>query len=378
MAKQIINVGRNPNDRNGDSLRLAFQKVNANFTELYTSLGLDVAPLNLGAFEFSGSTLSTTDSSSITIDQSVTVSSDLTVGGDILPNVANGGNLGSAAKPWRSLYVSNSTIYLGETPLSVNGSGQLTVNGALASSTNKLAVGAKEVVLTGGVNPYVTFPAISTGENIIIQGGEIASATGAVAITSSDSVVVNTNALTTLKSWTFDSYGGLTLPGGSVISTSGGLGLSPASGGTLTIGTGQYPWRFDDNDGSLTFPSGVRVESDVPGNTSIWGAPNKYIQLRAAGTDGPVLEPLGGILINSNGTTQIAAQTLSDSATFTFSPDGRMIFPNGTVPEHSYGAAGDKEGMVVFTDPYIYYCKQDYVNNTTDIWVRVAWTGTNW
>jgi len=22
--------------------------------------------------------------------------------------------------------------------------------------------------------------------------------------------------------------------------------------------------------------------------------------------------------------------------------------------------------------------KQDYVDNSTDIWVRVAWTGTNW
>jgi hypothetical protein len=63
---------------------------------------------------------------------------------------------------------------------------------------------------------------------------------------------------------------------------------------------------------------------------------------------------------------------------WTFSNDGRTTFPNGTVPEHSYGADGDKEGMVVFTDPYIYYCKQDYVDNTTDIWVRVAWTGTNW
>jgi hypothetical protein len=37
MAKQTINVGTSPNDRKGDSLRAAFQKVNANFTELYTA-----------------------------------------------------------------------------------------------------------------------------------------------------------------------------------------------------------------------------------------------------------------------------------------------------------------------------------------------------
>jgi len=35
MAKQIINIGRTANDRSGDPLRTAFDKVNTNFTELY-------------------------------------------------------------------------------------------------------------------------------------------------------------------------------------------------------------------------------------------------------------------------------------------------------------------------------------------------------
>jgi hypothetical protein len=84
MAKQSINVGTTANDKKGDSLRAAFQKVNANFTELYTELGLVVdANLNLGAFEFAGSTLSTTDSTAIVIDQAVTASSHLTIGGDL-------------------------------------------------------------------------------------------------------------------------------------------------------------------------------------------------------------------------------------------------------------------------------------------------------
>lgn len=84
MAKQSINVGATANDKKGDSLRAAFQKVNANFTELYTALGLAAdGTLNLGAFEFTGSVMSTTDSSSITIDQAVTVTSDLTVDGNI-------------------------------------------------------------------------------------------------------------------------------------------------------------------------------------------------------------------------------------------------------------------------------------------------------
>lgn len=37
MAKQIINTGTSANSRNGESIRSAFTKVNANFTELYTA-----------------------------------------------------------------------------------------------------------------------------------------------------------------------------------------------------------------------------------------------------------------------------------------------------------------------------------------------------
>ena len=35
MAKQVINTGTSANSKNGDPLRTAFNKVNANFTELY-------------------------------------------------------------------------------------------------------------------------------------------------------------------------------------------------------------------------------------------------------------------------------------------------------------------------------------------------------
>lgn len=38
MAKQTINVGVIANDRKGDPIRIAFQKSNSNFTELYTSI----------------------------------------------------------------------------------------------------------------------------------------------------------------------------------------------------------------------------------------------------------------------------------------------------------------------------------------------------
>lgn len=55
MAKQTINIGTYANDGTGDSLRVAFDKINDNFTELYTNgSGAD-----LGNFKISGSTLAT-------------------------------------------------------------------------------------------------------------------------------------------------------------------------------------------------------------------------------------------------------------------------------------------------------------------------------
>ena len=97
MTKKTINVGSIANPT-GDSLKNAFVKVNDNFTELYNALGLDADTLNIGAFEFAGSTISTTDSTAIVIDQATTVTSNLTVGGDILPQTAHGGDLETAPR----------------------------------------------------------------------------------------------------------------------------------------------------------------------------------------------------------------------------------------------------------------------------------------
>lgn len=85
MAQKTINLG-NTDQGNGDPLRTAFGKVNDNFTELYTALGLGDTSLNLGSFQFEDNIMSTTDSSDIIIDQAVTMTSNLIVQGDIILN----------------------------------------------------------------------------------------------------------------------------------------------------------------------------------------------------------------------------------------------------------------------------------------------------
>jgi hypothetical protein len=44
MPKQIINVGTGPNAKNGDPIRNAFIKVNANFDEIYSQVSEIVIP----------------------------------------------------------------------------------------------------------------------------------------------------------------------------------------------------------------------------------------------------------------------------------------------------------------------------------------------
>lgn len=65
-----------------------------------------------------------------------------------------------------------------------------------------------------------------------------------------------------------------------------------------------------------------------------------------------------------------------------FGPYGTQQTPGVGIPsnppEHSYGKAGDLQGMVAFDGTYTYYCTQNYVNNSTAIWKRVAWSGDTW
>jgi len=208
MAKQNINVGTTANDKKGDSLRAAFQKVNANFTELYEAVGLATTGQDT-ALTFLGSTISTDDSSSIVIDQAVTVSSNLSVGGDIVPQTANGGDLGSSALPWRSLYVSNNTIYIGGTAVGVDAAGNLTTGGTVVGSTpawanitgkptiptgfDRLTSSGDEVILIGGANPFTLFPAITGGDQLQIQGSEVSTVSGSLALTSQDNLNIIAN-----------------------------------------------------------------------------------------------------------------------------------------------------------------------------------------
>ncbi len=300
MAKRIIRTGTTA-DPTGDSLKNAFVKVNDNFTELYNALGLDADTLNIGAFEFAGSVMTTTDSSAIVIDQAVTITSNLSVGGDILPQTALGGDLGSSTLPWRSLYVSNNTIYIGGTAVGLDANGNLTTGGTVVGSTpawaNITGKPTFATVATTGVYADLTGkPTIPTlvsqlanDSGFLTSGGNISN----IQSESDVSIQVNLTDSTT-RIWRFGEDGDLTLPstsgfidrlytdnGGSRTKLEKKIESSPTAGtiakleldldnGHIRLAIGNYTggndqwidtstWAFRGDTGSLTLPPAGKI-----------------------------------------------------------------------------------------------------------------------
>jgi hypothetical protein len=154
MSRLTIDTGVAGNAATGDSLRVAFEKVNTNFAELYSELGgdsLDAISFNnntistditnadliltgngtggvvIGDFNFSGNKISTA-SSNANIDLDPAGTGNLILkSGNFLPNTDNTQYLGSLEKRWHTLYV---------------GPGSININGvSITESGGKISLG---------------------------------------------------------------------------------------------------------------------------------------------------------------------------------------------------------------------------------------------
>ena len=98
MAYQSLDLGTSADDGTGDSLRLGGDKLNDNFSELYTLLG-------------TGSTLTTGISATGSV---VTLTSAVGTFTTLTPPTADGASLGSASLQFSDIYLyDSSVIYFG-------------------------------------------------------------------------------------------------------------------------------------------------------------------------------------------------------------------------------------------------------------------------
>ena len=88
MAKQTINIGTTANDGTGDPLRTAFDKVNDNFTELYSDdagdVGSIIAGTGIAVDQATGDVTITNNSPNATHTGDVTGSTALTIANDVI------------------------------------------------------------------------------------------------------------------------------------------------------------------------------------------------------------------------------------------------------------------------------------------------------
>ena len=376
MAKQNINVGTAANDKKGDSLRAAFVKVNANFTELYKAVGLADTGQDT-ALTFVGSTIGTDDSSSIVIDRATTITSNLSVGGDILPQTALGGDLGSSTLPWRSLYVSNNTIYIGGTAVGIDANGNLTTGGTVVGNTPAWA----------NITGKPTFATVSTT-------GAYADLTGKPTIPTSFSSLVNDDQTVSLGS-----TGTLTLPAQAALTdvsqiSSAIINRAGASTDTAAIQTARDDWLYyeqawidlrdaDEQD----FDTGTRPWYGMPG----WQAyPILIAYVHTGGGLPPSnsLAPAASAAKNaylsykqlvSNIDIVSGDKVFSFENTGNLTLPGNIIFLDGTTQSTVFSfsvAADDSTQRVISTNELVKFVGAGTVTTSSDTEGNITITGT--
>ena len=154
MAQQNINIGTSANKGDGDPIRTAFTKVNANFTELYAKHDGTVAQ----KADVQGSVYG--DDSTVLIDGvSNKVNLDGTVKGNIIPDTNVAYDIGSSTKRFKDLYLSGNTIHLGSSTLSVDANGNFSLSGGLKS--NNPIVGDDSTLLVDTANSSIPYAVLS-------------------------------------------------------------------------------------------------------------------------------------------------------------------------------------------------------------------------
>ena len=235
MARQVINVGSTANDGTGDGLRTAYIKCNDNFHELFNTSQTPVEIVNgtsnmavaasanvtvsiagsSNVVNFAGSITEFTGNAdisgdlsignSLTITQDVTVGDQLiitgTVGSNIIPDGNNTRDLGSSSARFKDIYLSGSSIVLGDIVLKA-GSGNVldifgadgttpgTVSPTVTNGTSNIAIpstngnveisvnGVNDILVASDAGANITGYISATG---LVSAGTTITATGNVA-----------------------------------------------------------------------------------------------------------------------------------------------------------------------------------------------------
>jgi hypothetical protein len=181
MTKQTINIGTSPNKGDGDPLRIAFEKINSNFTELYnSSVGnsnngftgskgntgfTGSAGVNgfVGSFGFTGSQgnigftgSAGADGVDANPDSIIKGAFNITLNatGDFIPGTDILQDMGSPTNRFRHVYVGPGSVYIGDNVITQAATGGLVLPG-LTRATGYYADGVDDED-DWGTNPVIS------------------------------------------------------------------------------------------------------------------------------------------------------------------------------------------------------------------------------
>ena len=229
MARQILNIGTTANDGTGDTLREAMIKTNENFTELYASpllaSGISVSGNEItatrsnddlilqaagtgsvvaGALSFKGTSISSTDSTIVNINEGLVVDGTLTA-----TSFSGDGSAitGLSATALGDLSVVGSTIIApsnADITLSPAGTGSIVLDAITINDNNITGTRSNDDInITPSGTGSVVFPAITINDNNITgtrSNDDIVitpSGTGAVVL---PAITINDNNITGTRS----------------------------------------------------------------------------------------------------------------------------------------------------------------------------------
>jgi hypothetical protein len=288
MAQQTLNVGTNANDGTGDTLRVAMQKVNDMFTELYLS------PLSGGDLEFSGNEIRATRSNDdIVFKPSGT-------GAISMPAIRFNGNNIEGTR-------SNEDIRLLPAGTGSVVFGSLSISGTSLSSDDSTAININENLSVDGT-AAISGTATVTGATILQSTLDV---TGATTLSTLD-VTGNTTlaGTTTIDNLTFND---------NIISSSSNADIRLEPGGTGAVVIA-----------SLTVDDNINITDNEITTTQS----NSDLVLTPAGTGSVVissdLDINGGTIDNTviGGTTPAAGTFTTLTANTSVTIDGVIITDN--------------------------------------------------
>jgi hypothetical protein len=286
MAQQNILPGNAPIV--WSTVDSAFQRINANFTELYLSIGGDGVDLS-------------------------------NIAASLIPDTDSVRDLGSSSRRWRDIYLSGSSIYLGPAIITSNLSGHVNLP---SGST----VGG-ELIRNPGESSFKTIR-ISGQSDVVANDFEgVLNFSGAgISITSTastDSITFTNDGVTSLSAAVGS---GITLDrssGAVTISSTGIQSITASGSGILIGGTTTDPVISNTGVTQLTAGAGISLNNTSGSITVTNSAPNiiqnvfRFISVAGSATLDPA-SSTSTLNINSfNSGLSIASNDLTNTITFT-------------------------------------------------------------